>query len=137
QVRSVLDGVPALLVQAGIVAAWAAYLAGVWGLATALLVSTAVAGSGWFGTVAGAAVTEAPVARRWLRATGELAGRADLVSVPPGVDLVTGQAPVPLAPPRLPLRRLTLSGFTAVHDDGTVGVAGVDLAVDAGELVLL
>ena len=99
--------------------------------------STAVAGSGWFGTVAGAAVTEAPVARRWLRATSELAGTPDLVALPPGVDVVTGRAPAPEPPPRVPLRRLTLEGLTAVHDDGTVGVADVDLTVEAGELVLL
>ncbi len=137
RVRSVLDGVPAFLVQAGVTAAWAAYLAGVWGLGTALLVSTAVAGSGWFGTVFGAAVTEAPVARRWLQATAELAGRSDLVSLPGGVDIATGGAPAPEPPPRVPLRRLTLTGLTAVHDDGTVGVADVDLTVEAGELVLL
>lgn len=137
RVRSVLDGVPAFLVQAGVTAAWAAYLTDVWDLATALLVSTAVAGSGWFGTVAGAAVTEAPVARRWLQATAELAGTPDLVALPPGVDIVTGRAPAPEDPPRVPLRRLTLAGLTAVHDDGTVGVAGVDLEVVAGELVLV
>lgn len=137
RVRSVLDGVPAFLVQAGVTAAWAVYFTGFWGLGTALLVSTAVAGSGWFGTVFGAAVTEAPVARRWLQATAELAGSADLVSLPPGVDLATGRAPAPEPPPRVPLRRLTLAGLTAVHDDGTVGVADVDLTLEAGELVLL
>ena len=137
RVRSVLDGVPALLVQVGVTAAWAAYLADVWGLGTALLVSTAVAGSGWFGTVFGAAVTEAPVARRWLQATADLAGSPDLVSLPAGVDIVRGRAPAPVPPPQVPLHRLTLAGLTAVHDDGTVGVAGVDLTVEAGELVLL
>ncbi len=137
RVRSLLEGVPAVLVQLGIVAAWAAYLTGVWDLATALLVSTTVTGSGWFGTVAGAAVTEAPVARRWLQATGALAGRSDLVAVPPGVDLVHGAAPAPLPAPRVPLRRLTLAGLDAVHDDGTVGVSGVDLTIEAGELVLV
>ena len=137
RVRSVLDGVPALLVQAGVVAAWAAHLAGVWDLATALLVSTAVLGSGWFGTVAGAAVSEAPVARRWLQAAGQLAGGGDLLAVPPGVDLVAGRAPAPEPTGRVPLRRLTLRGVDAVHDDGTVGVTGVDLDIVAGELVLL
>lgn len=137
RVRSLLDGVPAVLVQLGVVASWAFYLTGVWGLATALLVSTTVAGSGWFGAVAGAAVTEAPIARRWLQAVGALSGRTDLVTMPPGVDLVRGTAPSPLPAPRVPLQRLTLEGVDAVHDDGTVGVAGVDLTVEAGELVLV
>nr|WP_281268664.1 ABC transporter ATP-binding protein [Vallicoccus soli] len=137
RVRSLLLGVPGVLVQAGVVAGWAAHLVGAFDLATALLVTTAVSGFGWFGTVAGAAVTEAPVARRWLRATAELAGRDDLVRAPAEVDLVHGAAPPPPEAPREPLRRLVLEGVGAVHDDGTVGVEGVDLTVDRGELVLL
>jgi ABC-type multidrug transport system fused ATPase/permease subunit len=137
RVRSLLLGVPGVLVQAGIVVAWAAHLVGAFDLETALLVTTTVGGFGWFGTVAGAAVTEAPVARRWLRATSELAGQADLVRLPPDVDLVQGVAPPPPDAPREPLRRLVLEGVTAVHDDGTVGVEDVDLTVDRGDLVLL
>ncbi|GAA1310166.1 ABC transporter ATP-binding protein [Pseudonocardia xinjiangensis] len=137
RVRTLLDGVPGLLVQLGVVVTWWAHLAGVWDLATALLVSTAVAGSGWFGTVFGAAVTETPVARRWLQAMSDLSGAGDLISLPPGVDLVTGTAPAPPAVGRVPLKRLSLHGVTAVHDDGTVGTDGVTLDVDAGSLVLL
>lgn len=137
RVRTLLDGVPGVLVQAGVVAAWVAFLSGVWDLATALLVSTAVSGFGWFGTVAGSVITEAPVARRWLQAAGDLAGTPSVVAAPPGVDLVAGVAPAPAPPARVPLRRLTLRGLTAVHDDGTVGVRDVDLRVDAGALVLL
>jgi ABC-type multidrug transport system fused ATPase/permease subunit len=137
RVRALLDGVPNLLVQSGLVAAWALHLAGGWDLRTTLLVTTTVSGSSWFGTVAGAAITEAPVARRWLQATAELAGGTDLVASPPGVDLLTGAAPSPPAPGRVPLERLVLDDVTAVHDDGTVGVAGVDLTVEAGQLVLL
>ncbi|GIG29618.1 ATP-binding cassette domain-containing protein [Cellulomonas marina] len=137
RVRAALEGIPPLLVQAGIVVGWGLHLVGTWDLATALLVTTAVSGSGWFGTVAAAAITEAPVARRWLAATAELAGSADLMRLPTGVDLVAGTALGPDAPPRVPLRRLELEGLTAVHDDGTVGVTDVDLTVDAGELVLL
>ncbi len=136
-VRALLDGVPWLLVQLGVVAGWAVYLLDGWGLATALLVTTAASGVSWFATVAGAAVTEAPVARRWLQAMGELAGTDDLLSAPAGVDLVTGTAPAPAPAGRVPLHQLTLEGVGAVHDDGTVGVSGVDLTVHAGELVLL
>jgi ATP-binding cassette, subfamily B, bacterial len=137
RVRMLLEGAPALLVQLGVVAAWTVHLIGFWDLATALLVSTAVSGAGWFGIVFGAAVTEAPVARRWLQAVSDLAGGADVTRVPPGVDLPTGTAPAPPAVGRVPLKRLILDRVTAVHDNGTVGVQEVDLTIDADSLVLL
>ncbi|WP_299035588.1 ABC transporter ATP-binding protein [uncultured Pseudokineococcus sp.] len=137
RVKSLLEGVPVVLVQVGVVVGWAVFLLGVWPLETAVLVTTAVTGAAWFGTVAGAAITEAPVARRWLRASAALAGEGDLVALPAGVDLVAGTAPGPPTARRTPLRSLRLEGLTAVHDDGTVGVQGVDLEVRAGELVLL
>lgn len=137
RVQAVLDGVPMVMVQVGVVAAWAFYLWDVWGLATALLVATAVNGFDWFGRVAGAVVTEAPGVRAWQRATSRFAGGADLVELPDGIDLVTGTAPAPVTPGRVPLDQLHLRDFTAVHDDGTIGVAGVDLAISRGELVLL
>lgn len=137
RVQAVLDGVPMVMVQVGVVAAWAFYLWDVWGLATALLVATAVNGFDWFGRVAGAVVTEAPGVRSWQRATSRFAGGADLVELPAGIDLVTGAAPEPVAPGRVRLDQLHLRDFTAVHDDGTIGVAGVDLSIARGELVLL
>jgi ABC-type multidrug transport system fused ATPase/permease subunit len=90
RVQAVLDGVPIVMVQVGVVAAWAFYLWGGWGLATALLVANAVNGFDWFGRVAGAVVTEAPGTRAWQRATAQFAGGADLTTLPPGIDLVTG-----------------------------------------------
>ena len=137
RVQAVLDGVPVVLVQCGVVAGWLVLLLGGWDLSTALLVTTAVAGFDWFGRVAGAVITEAPGTRAWAQETSRLAGGADLVDVPPDVDLVTGTAPRPAGPPRQPLERLELTGLTAVHDDGTLGVEDVDLTVCAGELVLL
>jgi ATP-binding cassette, subfamily B, bacterial len=137
RVQAVLDGVPIVMVQCGIVTAWAAYVWGGWPLATALLVANAVSGFDWFGRVAGMVVTEAPGTRAWQKETSRFAGGADLMDLPPGVDLVDGTAPEPVAVERVPLRRLELAGFSAVHEDGTIGVLGVDLAVDAGELVLL
>jgi ABC-type transport system involved in cytochrome bd biosynthesis fused ATPase/permease subunit len=59
------------------------------------------------------------------------------MDLPPGVDLVTGDAPEPAPVARVELERLHLAGLAAIHDDGTIGVADVDLEVDAGELVLL
>ncbi|MBC9733679.1 ATP-binding cassette domain-containing protein [Nocardioides marmotae] len=137
RVQAALDGVPVVVVQCGVVAAWAVLVAGHWDLATALLVSSAVNGFDWFGRVAGSVITEAPGTRSWQRATSRLAGGTDLMTLPPGVDLVSGVAPGPAPTPRVPLRRLELRGVDAIHDDGTRGVTGVDLDVDAGDLVLL
>ena len=137
RVQALLDGVPIVMVQCGVVTAWAVLVAGGWGLATALLVAGAVNGFDWFGRVAGSVITEAPGTRAWMQATSRLAGGGDLMELPPGVDLVQGTAPAPTPGTRDPLRTLTLVGLTAVHDDGTVGVSGVDLTVEANELVLL
>ncbi|MEJ8278010.1 ATP-binding cassette domain-containing protein [Pseudonocardia spirodelae] len=137
RVRTLLDGVPGVLMQSAVVLTWTFYLAGTWPLATALLVSTTLNGAGFLGQVCAAAVTEAPIARRWLRAVAPLAGPADLTRLPAGVDLSAGTAPAPEPVRREPLRRLSLEKVAAVHDDGTVGVEGVDLDVDAGSLVLL
>jgi len=137
RVQALLDGVPMLMVQGGVVTAWAVYFADIWGLGIALLVANAVSGFEWFGRVAGMVVTEAPGTRAWQQETSRFAGGADLMKLPPGVDLVTGAAPEPLTAPREPLDRLDLAGFSAVHDDGTIGVSHVDLTVRAGELVLL
>ncbi len=137
RIQAVLDGVPIVLVQCGVVAGWAVYLLGGWGLATALVVTTAVNGFDWFGRVAGAVITEAPGVRAWKDATSALAGGRDLMELPPGVDLVHGRAPQPTLPPRTSLRELTVDGLTAVHPDGTIGVSGVSFSVPAGELVLL
>ncbi|MCA1720321.1 MAG: ATP-binding cassette domain-containing protein, partial [Actinobacteria bacterium] len=137
RVQAVLDGVPIVLVQCGVVVGWLVLLLGGWDLSTALLVTTAVAGFDWFGRVAGAVITEAPGTRAWAEATSRLAGGADLLALPPGVDLVHGSAPRPAAPPRQRLEQLELTGLTAVHDDGTLGVEDVHLLVRAGELVLL
>lgn len=137
RVQAVLDGVPIIMVQVGTVAAWGALLAGVWDLATTLLVTGAVAGLGWFGLVAGAVVTEAPGTRAWQKATAAFAGGADLVHLPRDVNLSAGTAPLPTPDTRDRLDRLDLRGLAAVHDDGTIGVADVDLTVQRGELVLL
>ncbi|SEC96525.1 ABC-type multidrug transport system, ATPase and permease component [Nocardioides exalbidus] len=137
RVQSLLDGVPVVMVQCGVVAAWAGLLSGHWELATALLVANAVSGFDWFGRVAGAVVTEAPGTRAWMHATSALAGGGDLMVLPGGMDLSAGTAAAPAAAVREPLRTLTLRDLSAVHDDGTLGVQDVDLEVRAGELVLL
>jgi ABC-type multidrug transport system fused ATPase/permease subunit len=137
RVQALLDGVPFVMVQCGVVAAWAGLLAGRWELATALLVANAVSGFDWFGRVAGSVVTEAPGTRSWMRATSALAGGGDLMRLPDGIDHVNGVGPAPAEPERDPLHSLGLRGLTAIHDDGTIGVRDVDLDVRRGELVLL
>jgi ABC-type multidrug transport system fused ATPase/permease subunit len=137
RVQAMLDGVPIVMVQVGVVSAWAIFVAGWWGLATALMVAGAVNGFDWFGRVAGSVITEAPGTRAWMRATSRLAGGGDLMHLPDGVDLVHGVAPDPEPEVRDPLRRLEVRGLTAVHDDGTFGVSDVHLDVVPGELVLL
>lgn len=137
RVQALLDGVPVVMVQLGIVAAWAGLVGGEWGLATTLLVANAVSGFDWFGRVAGAVVTEAPGTRAWMRATSELAGGGDLMRLPAGTDLRTGSSAAPARGVVEALSELRVRGLSAVHDDGTVGVTGVDLTVHSGELVLL
>ena len=137
RVQAFLDGVPTVMVQCGVVTAWAIYFSGGWSLAIALLVANAVGGFDWFGRVAGMVVTEAPGTRAWQQETSRFAGGADLMDLPSRVDLVSGDAPEPDPVQRVQLERLELSGFSAVHDDGTIGVSSVDLTVEAGELVLL
>ena len=105
RVQAMLDGVPIVMVQCGVVAAWAVLVAGGWGLATAIMVAGAVAGFDWFGRVAGTAITEAPGTRAWMRATSRLAGGGDLMELPDGIDLVAGTAPAPVEPERDPLTR--------------------------------
>ncbi|MCD4524842.1 ABC transporter ATP-binding protein [Nocardioides sp. cx-173] len=137
RVQAMLDGVPIVMVQCGVVAAWGVMVAGGWGLATALLVAGAVNGFDWFGRVAGAIVTEAPGTRAWMQTTSRLGGGGDLMHLPEGIDLVHGHAPAPVPGPRDPLHTLELVGVSAIHDDGTIGVSDVDLTVGSRELVLL
>ena len=137
RVQALLDGVPIVMVQVGVVSAWAIMVSGGWGLATALMVAGAVNGFDWFGRVAGSVITEAPGTRAWMRATSRLAGGGDLMELPAGVDLVHGTAPDPAPSLQDPLTRLEVKGLSAIHDDGTIGVSDVDLEVTSGELVLL
>ena len=82
--HALLEGVPLVMVQCGVVAAWAGFLHGTWPLATTLLVANAVSGFDWFGRVAGSVVTEAPGVRAWMSATRPLPGGGDLLDLPPG-----------------------------------------------------
>lgn len=137
RIQALLDGVPVVMVQCGVVASWAGLVAGRWELATTLLVASAVGGFDWFGRVAGSVVTEAPGTRAWMRATSALAGGGSLMRLPTGTDLRDGSSAPPASGAVEPLASLRIENLSAVHDDGTLGVSGVDLHVEAGELVLL
>ncbi|MEU4363170.1 ATP-binding cassette domain-containing protein [Promicromonospora sp. NPDC023987] len=144
---------PSVLSRIATVLAWALHLNGTWSLGTTLLVSTSIGTFSWIGYGLGQLVTSAASARRWVEVTSRYAGTERLADVPDDVDLFAGTA-VPAgrtAPDGRPrsapttgpaaasdgLRELRLDGLSATHDDGTVGVAGVDLTVRRGELVLV
>ncbi|MFD2796295.1 ATP-binding cassette domain-containing protein [Promicromonospora vindobonensis] len=144
---------PSVLSRIATVLAWALHLNGTWSLATTLLVSTSIGTFSWIGYGLGQLVTSAASARRWVEVTSRYAGTERLADVPDDVDLFTGAAipagstaraghtrtaPMAAASPAADgLRELRLDGLSATHDDGTVGVAGVDLVVRRGELVLV
>lgn len=119
------------------IGAWALYLSG--GLtAAATLVAVATLGSArWFAWTTASLVSGMPSARVWTRRTVEMAGAAAYSASVPGVDLSAGTGPAPPAVPRHSLRTLELRSFTAVHEDGTIGVRDVDLTVHRGDLVLV
>jgi len=119
------------------VGAWGLYLSG--GLsATGTLIAVSTLGSArWFAWTTASLISQLPSARVWTRRTVAMSGEGAYSAAVPGVDLSAGTAPAPDAPPRNPLHRLDLSGFGAVHEDGTVAVRDVDLTVHRGQLVLV
>lgn len=119
------------------IGAWALYLAGDLSAAATLVAVSTLAAANWFAWTTASLVSSMPSARVWTRRTVTMAGVAQYSAAVPGVDISAGTAPAPVPAPRRPLRRLDLVGFGAVHEDGTVGVRGLDLTVRRGELVLV
>ncbi|MFI2485608.1 ATP-binding cassette domain-containing protein [Promicromonospora kroppenstedtii] len=152
---------PSVLSRVATVLAWTLHLTGTWSLGTTLLVSTSIGTFSWIGYSLGALVTSAASARRWVEVSARYAGTERLADVPRDVDLFAGTTTPPATPagpgagapgtatipagpggpaaPAAPgrLRELHLDGLSATHDDGTVGVSGVDLTVRRGDLVLV
>ncbi|MEV6600958.1 ABC transporter ATP-binding protein/permease [Actinoplanes sp. NPDC051346] len=119
------------------IAAWAMYLAGNLSAAATLIAVAVLGAARWFAWTTASLVSHFPSARVWTRRTVAMAGAAAYSSSVPGVDIAAGTAQAPPAAPRSPLRRLELAGFSAVHENGTVGAQDIDLTVERGELVLV
>jgi ABC-type bacteriocin/lantibiotic exporter with double-glycine peptidase domain len=119
------------------IAAWALYLGGHLSSAATLIAVATLGSARWFAWTTASLVSQLPSARVWTRRTVAMSGVSEYSSPIPGVDLSAGTAPAPPTAPRNPLDRLELRSFSAVHENGTVGVQDVDLVVDRGELVLV
>ncbi|HEY6796359.1 MAG TPA: ABC transporter ATP-binding protein/permease [Kineosporiaceae bacterium] len=116
---------------------WAGYLAGGISADGALVAVSTLGAARWFAWTTASFVSQFPSARVWTRRTVAMSGVARYSASVAGVDLSAGTGPAPEPPRRHRLRRLDLVGFGAVHEDGTVGVADVNLQVERGELVLV
>ncbi|MFZ4583922.1 MAG: ATP-binding cassette domain-containing protein [Acidimicrobiia bacterium] len=135
--RATLEQSVGLSNSLALIATWAAHVGGVFPMPVALAASAMLLQSSYAGYCAFMVVVEGADARYWLSQVAPLAQSEDLVSLPPEVSF----AEPPPAPRSIPaavaLDRLQLDAFTVVHDDGTVGVADVNLTVRPGELVLV
>ena len=119
------------------IAAWALYLSGDLSPGATLVAVAVLGGARWFASTTASLVSQVRSAGVWTARTAAMTGTGAYSAPVPGVDLAAGVAPEPPALTRQPLHRLELVGFGAVHDDGTVGVRGVDLTVTRGQLVLV
>ena len=128
---------PALVSGLLPVGVWALYLGGSLTAGATLVAVASLSAARWFAWTTASLVSQLPSARVWTRRTVAMAGTSAYSAHVPGVDLAMGTAPAAAVAPRHPLRRLELARFSAVHEDGTVGVRDVDLAVDSGQLVLV
>ncbi|MEU4561996.1 ABC transporter ATP-binding protein/permease [Actinoplanes sp. NPDC023936] len=119
------------------IAAWYLYLTGQLSAAATLIAVATLGSARWFAWTIASLVSHFPSARVWTRRTVAMAGVSAYTSDVPGVDISAGTAPSPPVAPRNPLRTLSLHGFSAVHENGALGVRDIDLTVDRGELVLV
>ncbi|WDZ87495.1 ABC transporter ATP-binding protein [Micromonospora cathayae] len=128
---------PALISGLLPIGAWALFLTGGLSAGATLIAVSTLGAARWFAWTTASLVSQYPSAKVWTRRTVAMAGVGTYSAAVPGLDLAAGTAPAPEPAPRRPLRRLTLTGFGAVHEDGTVAVRDVDLSVDRGQLVLV
>jgi ABC-type multidrug transport system fused ATPase/permease subunit len=119
------------------IGAWALYLTGGLSAGATLVVVATLGAARWFAWTTASLISSLPSARVWTRRTVAMTGVAAYSADVPGVDISAGTAPAPAVAARHPLRELELAQFSAIHEDGTVGVHNVDLAVHTGQLVLV
>ncbi|GAA4937493.1 ATP-binding cassette domain-containing protein [Actinoplanes utahensis] len=119
------------------IAAWWMYLGGHLTAAATLIAVSVLGAARWFAWTTASLVSHFPSAKVWTRRTAAMTGTAEYTAEIPGVDISAGTAPAPPTAPRNPLRTLDLSGFSAVHENGALGVRDIDLTVQRGELVLV
>ncbi|GIE31248.1 hypothetical protein Ait01nite_042930 [Actinoplanes italicus] len=119
------------------IAAWGLYLGGHLTAAATLIAVSVLGSARWFAWTTASLVSHYPSAKVWTHRTAAMTGTSEYSADIPGVDISAGTAPAPPTAPRNPLRTLRLSGFSAVHENGTVGVRDIDLTVERGELVLV
>ena len=119
------------------IAAWWMYLNGHLSAAATLIAVSVLGAARWFAWTTASLVSHFPSARVWTRRTAAMTGASEYSADIPGVDISAGTAPAPPTAPRNPLRTLELSGFSAVHENGALGVRDIDLTVQRGELVLV
>jgi ABC-type transport system involved in cytochrome bd biosynthesis fused ATPase/permease subunit len=113
------------------------YLSGALSSGATLVAVSTLGAARWFAWTTASLVSQLPSARVWTRRTAEMAGVGAYSASVPGVDLSAGTAPAPVIPARYPLRRLDLTGFGAVHEDGMVAARQINLSVERGQLVLV
>ncbi|BBH70497.1 hypothetical protein ACTI_71820 [Actinoplanes sp. OR16] len=119
------------------IAAWYLYLNNQLSPAATLIAVATLGSARWFAWTIASLVSHFPSARVWTRRTVAMTGVTDYTSAIPGVDISAGTAPAPATAPRNPLRELSLHHFSAVHENGALGVRDIDLTVGRGELVLV
>jgi len=119
------------------IGAWALFLEGRLSSAATLVAVSTLGAARWFAWTTASLISQLPSARVWTRRTVSMSGAAHYSGNVAGVDISAGTAPAPDPAPRHPLERLELSGFGAIHEDGTVAARDIDLTVDRGELVLV
>ncbi|MEV6305271.1 ABC transporter ATP-binding protein/permease [Actinoplanes sp. NPDC051861] len=119
------------------IAAWGMYLSGTLSAAATLIAVATLGSARWFAWCTASLVSHYPSAKVWTKRTVAMTGVAEYSSEVPGVDLSEGTAPAPPTAPRQSLRTLELAGFSAVHENGALGVRDIDLTVDRGQLVLV
>ncbi|SCL33672.1 ABC-type multidrug transport system, ATPase and permease component [Micromonospora pallida] len=119
------------------IGAWGLFLTGGLSAGATLVAVSTLGAARWFAWTTASLIAHFPSARVWTRRAVAMTGVAAYSAAVPGVDLAAGTAPAPEPALRRPLRRLTLTGFSAVHEDGLVAVHDIDLLVERGQLVLV